>query len=121
MTTIKTPLPEKKFDIIEHPQYAGESITSLNIEATLESIIDYLAELTEVVDGKQNALTIESTHAIHRGTTTVTPTLKVTLLNALSQLPRYHTVTTKVTDDTILKSYTIAFSDVEAIINRLVP
>ncbi len=103
MTTIKTPLPEKKYDIIEHPQYAGESSTSLNIEATLESIIDYLAELTEVV----NEAIAEKNYGVP------TPTLKETLLREIDRIPVR-------SSDTHYGSF-IKKTHVEAIINRLIP
>jgi hypothetical protein len=56
MTTFKTPLPEKQYNIardFDGTTTGGTASSSLNIERTLDCIITYLAELTEVVEGKQ--------------------------------------------------------------------
>lgn len=96
---MKTPLPEKiQGEIVKMGELEG---MQMSVEAsTVNQLIDCVAELTEVVEGKQ------------------TPTLKETLLSELknkSNIPwdYYHDIP----GDTVV----VNWSDVEAIINRLIP
>ena len=92
MTTIKTPLPEKQYNVV-HDFTGIASSSSLNVEKTLDVIIDYLAELTEVVEGKQ------------------TLNLKETLMADIKEAAWEDSWSMSV----------VNVKDVEAIINRLVP
>jgi len=56
MTTIKTPLPEKQYNIV-HDFTGVASSSSLNVEKTFDVIFDYLAELTAVVEGESKQVT----------------------------------------------------------------
>lgn len=112
---MKTPLPEKPRDFNQADFL--ENIDELAV--TVAEIITYLAELTEVVEGKQDAITIESTYPIHRGgsfgtsgTSQTTPTLKEQLLGEV----RKKKVFLEFQGEEI-----IPMKDLEAIINKLIP
>ncbi len=78
-----------------------------SIAFKINQLIDYLAELTEVVDKLVTIVDdVENTP----------PSLKETLLGEIGELPDYGKVL-----GSRGKSFTIARSDVEAIINRLMP
>ena len=101
---MKTQLPEK----IEN----NESYVAY----VLNQLIDVVAELTTVVEGRQDNplgdwadVKIPTADDIK---TTPTPTLKETLLGEIAELPDYGIAG---------QSFTIKRSDVEAIINRLMP
>lgn len=96
---LKTPLPEK----MPGSRFLGEE--SLSREAqTINQLITYLAELTEVVEGK-SAPVYQS----------VLPasTLKEQLLGEIKQL--------SVRFNTDSNDWVVNYKEVEAIINRLIP
>ena len=79
---------------------------------TINQLIDYLAELTEVVEGKQKF----DAEKWYRGEpqNTTTPTLKETLLGEINKQPQFLFMAGRG------KTH-IRKEDVEAIINRLMP
>lgn len=104
---LKTPLPEElsSFPFEVARNYSRDTLEQFyKRDKTLNQLITYLAELTEVVEGKQKMSYQE------KSIRDLTPTLKEQLSEAISKLPRI-AGTTRFVDS----------ADVEAIINRLIP
>jgi len=117
--TYRTPLPEK----IGETPFINERMTRIDLVRAVDQLIDVVAELREVVEGKMDkiapgSISIESTYPVHRGTTTVvTPSLKEQLLRAIKEEKEKHPI--------LYTGYDQGFFDglkeAEAIINRLIP
>ena len=102
---MKTPLP-RKYTAPFTPE-----------ERDHNQFVDYLAELTTVVEGKQangaSGKPYVFPHQVgEQSLAKSVPTLKETLLREIAELPDYGIAG---------QSFTIKRSDVEAIINRLMP
>jgi hypothetical protein len=121
---MKTLLPEKiKGEIFEMGDFKGESLSTG--DNTINQIITYLAELTEVVEGKQTKRytgldergfeTSETVKQYVPYEVTDTPTLKEQLLGEIAELPN-----AKHWNYDKIEGYEKARQDVEAIINRLI-
>ncbi len=109
---MKTPLPEK-ITVYTSGQ-RGEATILLKIN----DIITYLAELTEVVEGKQDnwshiKIDADAYLVGTSGTNQQTPTLKKQLLGEIKQL------SVRFNNDS--NDWVVSYKDVEAIINRLIP
>jgi len=108
---MKTQLPEK-LSIIGRTEH--DAIIDINF--ALNQYHDYLAELTEVVDGKQCKCNISPDSVHYKDCPLVTLTLKEQLLNNLKD-GRYRT---NPADDEC-EDYVVDWGDVEVTINRLIP
>lgn len=118
---MRTPLPEKQYDVVPSILFEGISTTTLNVEASLDAIITYLAELSEVVDriGRHLAkLPVDNPEERHL-------TLKEKLLGAMPNKKPFKHYSGDSGDAEwnrgYDKGYNAALTDVEAIINRLIP
>jgi hypothetical protein len=115
---LKTPLPEKiKSSIRFEPTDQGvqeRQITAGEVANTVNQLITYLAELTEVVEGKMDNWTqvkVE-TRAYPASTAVIgTPSLKEQLLGEIKKLDCLNEIGGNMVFE----------DDVEAIINRLMP
>jgi hypothetical protein len=97
---LKTPLPEKLY----FDQYTPDQLT-----ATINQLITYLAELTEVVEGRQSLAELNILVQEKQDKQWREHTLKEQLLGEIAELPR------------VGVSNFVHVSDVESIINRLIP
>ena len=102
---MKTPLPEQP-ELTESDRLNYNYLWSFCCE-----IHDYLAELTEVVEGKEEMLQLSGVPDSVRGVMP-TPTLKERLLGEIRRNKWAHLVQ----DEEV-----ISLKEVEAIINRLIP
>jgi hypothetical protein len=103
MNTIKTPLPEK-FKESEYFEYTRE-------QETINQLIDVVVELTEVVEGKQDAPKLKG-FTFKDGLATPTSSLKEQLMGEMY---------TKRKELMPTGEKFVYMRDVEAIINRLIP
>lgn len=94
---LKTPLPEKL-----NKNYLNDTFIAL----ALNQLIDVVAELTEEVEGKQGAANAEEFLA------PLNPTLKTELLAEIRRRRR---------DPSEVITTVVPLTEVEAIINRLIP
>lgn len=112
MCSMQTPLPEEITNL--------DQMSQVNLIQTTNQLITYLAELTEVVEGKQSIKELGSINATEKikffGKAT---TLKETLLNDLADLTWY--IKNKGVDEIENGVNYVKVNDVEAIINRLIP
>ena len=104
---MQTQLPKK---LTFGNPYSSGSGTS-DIKEAVNQLIDVVAELTEVVEGKQDKENV--TYGLGANATGGTPIgLKEKLMGEIAELIDYGKAG---------QSFTIKRSDVEAIINRLIP
>jgi hypothetical protein len=103
---MKTPLPAK----VSHPDCTAEE--------AINDIITYLAELTEVVEGKQTGYAdFEKPYMMPE-----TPTLKEMLLTEIAHLQiEPHMIDGEMDLSPADRVHNSALTKVEAIINRLIP
>lgn len=101
---IKTPLPEK----IDLNNIADQDVLTLAMFGKLNQIIDRVAELTEVVEGKQCTCNISPDSVHYKDCPLVVPSLKEQLLGKIDRLPKRNGLNL------------IFQEEVEAIINRLI-
>lgn len=107
MTTIKTPLPNKaEGNVISMNDDGTDIVQMTGTDAKINQLIDCIAELREAMEGKMDKLPFDT------ASVSEVATLKETLLGEISELTDYGIAG---------QSFTIKRSDVEAIINRLIP
>jgi hypothetical protein len=119
---LKTPLPEKlnplPFEVARN--YSRDTLEQFyKRDKVLNQLITYLAELTEVVEGKKKF----DVEKWYRGEPQNTPTLKEQLLGEIRKIKRggISSDGSGVAKDLYDYPYNQALSDAEAIVNRLIP
>jgi hypothetical protein len=111
---MKTPLPDKYTKLELQAFHSGDSVNAM---IKINQLITYLAELTEVVEGKQENDYYEALPDLSK----TTPTLKEQLLGETSKLKRAQSPMHDAHQYYAVKDYNQALSDVQAIVNRLIP